>query len=66
MLLVLVLAGTFVYVRISGDLLETIDNGLRTRADDLAALAASPAAGSGLGGERAGRERRGLLADPRT
>jgi signal transduction histidine kinase len=53
LLVVLALAALFVYVRVKDDLNAAIDDGLRSRADDLAALAAS----SGerppdLGGER--------------
>jgi two-component system, OmpR family, sensor kinase len=35
--LILVLAGIFVYLRVSADLTESIDNGLEVRADELAA-----------------------------
>jgi two-component system, OmpR family, sensor kinase len=37
MVLVLVAAGTFVYVRLRADLTESLDNGLRSRADDFVA-----------------------------
>ena len=38
MVLVLVLAGAFIYVRVDNDLSDSLNNGLRTRADDLSAL----------------------------
>ena len=41
LILVLALAGLFVYSRVAGDLQSTIDDGLRTRTGDLAALVAS-------------------------
>jgi two-component system, OmpR family, sensor kinase len=41
LLLVLVLAGLFVYQRLDSELTESLDNGLASRADDLAALVAS-------------------------
>jgi len=41
LLVVLALAAAFVYERVRGDLDETIDEGLRARADDISALAAS-------------------------
>jgi len=41
MILVLALAGLFVYLRVGDDLQATIDDGLRTRTGDLAALVAS-------------------------
>ena len=36
MAIVLVLAGTFVYLRVADDLSSSIDDALRTRVDDLA------------------------------
>ena len=39
LLLVLALAGLFVYLRVSSSLTETIDDGLESRAEDVAALA---------------------------
>jgi two-component system, OmpR family, sensor kinase len=41
LLVVLVLAGLFVYQRLDHELTESLDNGLASRADDLAALVAS-------------------------
>lgn len=41
LLLVLTLAGLFVYARVSSELTAALDGGLRSRADDLAALVAS-------------------------
>ena len=48
MVLVLVGAGLFVYLRLESDLDESVDNGLRSRADDLAALVRPGQAGPGL------------------
>jgi signal transduction histidine kinase len=53
MVLVLVAAAVFVYVRLRSDLDETIDNGLRSRADDAAALLRSSDAGVSSGGRLA-------------
>src|SRR5215216_4934383 len=53
MVLVLAGAGVFVYLRLRADLDETIDSGLRSRADDVAALIQQPDAGlTSAGGER--------------
>jgi two-component system, OmpR family, sensor kinase len=46
LLLVLALAGLFVYQRLESDLTETLDNGLASRADELGALVASTGGGS--------------------
>jgi two-component system OmpR family sensor kinase len=46
MLLVLALAGLFVFLRVESELTETIDNGLASRADDLAALVDSTGSGA--------------------
>jgi two-component system OmpR family sensor kinase len=45
LLLVLALAGLFVYQRLESDLTETLDNGLASRADELGALVASTGEG---------------------
>lgn len=53
MLLVLVLAGLFVYLRVEGDLNESLDEGLRARADDVAsALSSAPPRALELDGQR--------------
>ncbi len=50
MAIVLALAGTFVYLRVAANLDSTIDEGLRTRIDELArSLASSPPGGVELG-----------------
>jgi signal transduction histidine kinase len=54
-MLVLALAGLFVYLRVSSELASTLDDGLRSRADDLAALVA--------GGEGAPRLSAGRLVE---
>ena len=41
MVVVLVLAGLFVYERVSSDLNETLENSLRSRSDNLASLVES-------------------------
>jgi heavy metal sensor kinase len=41
LIVVLALAGLFVYLRVSSDLTEALENGLRSRADDLASLVTS-------------------------
>jgi signal transduction histidine kinase len=46
MALVLVAVGLFVYARVGADLDNALDQSLRTRADDLAAVADSPSLGS--------------------
>jgi two-component system, OmpR family, sensor kinase len=50
LILVLAAVGLFVYLRLESDLNETIDNGLRSRADDLAALVRPGEPGSALSG----------------
>lgn len=50
MVLVLAVAGLFVYLRLQAQLDESVDNALRSRADDVAALVAS----SGSGAVRSG------------
>ena len=53
MALVLVLAGTFVYLRVASDLSSSLDDGLRTRADDLARqIQEAGVQGVGIGGPR--------------
>ncbi len=53
MAVVLVLAGTFVYIRVADDLSSSIDDALRTRVDDLARqLQAAGPDDVGLGGAR--------------
>lgn len=46
MLLILMLAGLFVYLRVQSNLSETLDENLRSRADDVATLVASSGPGS--------------------
>jgi signal transduction histidine kinase len=53
MVLVLAAAALFVYLRLRADLNETIDTGLRSRADDVAAL--TQRSGAGLGAASGGR-----------
>lgn len=50
MCVVLALAGVFVYLRLESELNEAIDAGLRSRADDVAALVHQPGAGLGAPG----------------
>lgn len=50
MSVVLVLTGAFVYVRLASDLNRAIDDGLRSRADDVAALVAQADSGLAEGG----------------
>jgi heavy metal sensor kinase len=53
MILVLALAGAFVYLKVRSDLTEVLEESLNSRADDVAALTmASGAAPPDLGGER--------------
>ena len=55
MILVLALAGLFVYLRVEGHLSESLDESLQTRADDVAAAVATAPAGSlELGSQRFG------------
>jgi signal transduction histidine kinase len=51
-MVVLALAGLFVYLRVSSELSSTLDDGLRSRADDLTALVAGGRDAPGLSGTR--------------
>lgn len=50
MSVVLALTGLFIFLRVESDLDHTIDNGLRTRADDVAALVSQADSGLAQGG----------------
>ncbi|MGZ5311532.1 MAG: hypothetical protein ACXWZK_07370, partial [Solirubrobacterales bacterium] len=55
MILLLALAGLFVYLRVEGHLNESLDESLQTRADDVAAAVANAPSGSlELGSQRFG------------
>ena len=61
MAVVLLAVGLFVYSRVGSDLEAALDNSLRSRADDLAAVASDP----GLGSPDQDRLVAGTRASPR-